>query len=113
MAQINTKFSGTLGCPNCRLGKFQPGLLIIDSTCICTGQYIIKGSMNCKRIDNVLVCTKEHSLKLGNTATCHCNGKTYKATPFGSRPVFCDCTNPQCRKPHKGKSTSFCVCKKK
>ena len=100
--------SGTLGCPNCKPGRFQPGLLIVNRVCVCTGEYKIKGRVACNLVNNNLICDKTYNVELVETAFCKCNNKS--ARLIGGRS--CNCSSPKCQKPTTDKKM-YCVCKKK
>jgi|SRR5581483_8724791 len=92
--------SGTLGCPACKLGTFQPGLLVIDATCTCIGKYKVVAHAQCNIIDNSSsVCFKTSSVTLGNNpANCNCPGTQPKrAASFVSSPLNCPCSKPHCK----------------
>ena len=115
MAEIILKISGTLGCSACKFGHFQPGLLIVNRVCICTGKYTIIGHADCSIVNNQAICTKSQRVILGDTAFCYCTNS--RANLVGKE--LCNCDNPKCQKAHKGKGKgnvpleSRCVCKKK
>jgi len=66
--------SGTIGCPSCRPGTFQPGFLG-DDECDCVGMYHILARVRCTRVNAVYNCNTTVTITGTEPAVCHCDGQ--------------------------------------